>query len=218
MDPAPNRPDGQCEQENPPRGGTGSRSHRKACAVQARLHEGYSDLNPDEEDGRPRYRQTLCLGAEPPRLAGFRYPCSTEGRRGTSTLFSSMENGTIFAIDPNGEPYLASDAGRMLLSIRHENGAKGRRGDLRGYGTVPHIGFSLASNVPSPASPASPTFATQSPSRELPATQGIALRCSTIERPSVHLSSGQIVGRPFDTSRQHEASRVLLGFLAAASF
>jgi hypothetical protein len=32
--------------------------------------------------------------------------------------------------------------------------------DLRRYGTVPHAGFGLASNAPSPTSPLSPTPAT----------------------------------------------------------
>jgi hypothetical protein len=45
--------------------------------------------------------------------------------------------------------------------------------DLRRYGTVPHTGFGLGFERTLAYSPASPTSATRSPSREPPATQGI---------------------------------------------
>ena len=49
--------------------------------------------------------------------------------------------------------------------------------DLPRYGTVPHAGFGLGFERTLAYSPASPTSATPSPSREPPATRGIDPYC-----------------------------------------
>jgi type III restriction enzyme len=63
--------------------------------------------------------------ARNPSPSGFSIPLLDRGKtRNFYPDFLVWKNDTVFAIDPKGEPYLATDAGRKILSIRDENGKK----------------------------------------------------------------------------------------------
>jgi hypothetical protein len=72
--------------------------------------------------------------------------------------------------------------------------------DLRRYGTVPHAGFGLApafAGAPSPTSPASPMYATQSRSRGRPEARGIDANYDSARVSTDHR------GGNLDQSKQH---------------
>lgn len=114
-----------CEAENPHQVGPVMVRPEKLVRFNNALHEGYSDLNPDEEAVARCLDQTGYVWARNPSAGGFSIPLLDRGRtRNFFPDFLVWKDDTILAIDPKGEPYLATDAGRKLLSIRDENGRK----------------------------------------------------------------------------------------------
>lgn len=114
-----------CEEDNPhPVGPVLVRDERLVRFNNA-LHEGYSDLNPDEETVAHALDKTGYEWARNPSPGGFSIPLLDRGStRNFYPDFLIWKNGTVFAIDPKGEPYLATDAGRKLLAIRDDSGRK----------------------------------------------------------------------------------------------
>lgn len=89
------------------------------------LHEGYSDLNPDE---LVYARAIDGLGfpwTRNPVNGGFRIPLLEKGdRRNFYPDFLLWRDGLVFALDPKGEHLLARDSGIKLLDIRDESKAR----------------------------------------------------------------------------------------------
>ena len=114
-----------CEKENPHEVGPVLVRTEKLVPFHNALHEGYSDLIPDEEEVAHAIDKTGHVWARNPSLSGFAIPLLDRGRtRNFYPDFLVWKDGTVFAIDPKGEPYLATDAGRKLLSIRDESSAR----------------------------------------------------------------------------------------------
>lgn len=112
-----------CEEENPHEVGPVLVRPEKLVPFKNALHDGYSDLNPDEEAVAYALDKTGHVWARNPSLSGFSIPLLDRGKtRNFYPDFLIWKNGTVFAIDPKGEPYLATDAGRKILSIRDEKG------------------------------------------------------------------------------------------------
>jgi type III restriction enzyme len=60
-----------------------------------------------------------------PATGGFSIPLLDSGRtRNFYPDFLVWKDEFIFALDPKGAPFLATDAGRKLLAIRDENGKR----------------------------------------------------------------------------------------------
>jgi type III restriction enzyme len=114
-----------CEEENPHEVGPILVRTEKLVSFRNALHEGYSDLNPDEEAVAVALDKTGYVWARNPSPGGFAIPLLDRGKtRNFYPDFLVWKNGTVFAIDPKGEPYLATDAGRKLLAIRNDSGKK----------------------------------------------------------------------------------------------
>jgi len=112
-----------CEEENPHQVGPILVNPEKVVRFQNSLHEGYSDLNPDEEEVAHALDKTGLLWARNPSAGGFSIPLLDRGKtRNFFPDFLVWKDGIVFAIDPKGEPYLSTDAGRKLLSIRGDGG------------------------------------------------------------------------------------------------
>ena len=114
-----------CEDENPHEVGPVLLNPDKLVRFNNALHQGYSDLNPDEEDIAKAIDATGYVWARNPSAGGFAIPLLDRGRtRNFYPDFLVWMDDTVFAIDPKGEPYLATDAGRKLLSISDDAGQK----------------------------------------------------------------------------------------------
>jgi type III restriction enzyme len=114
-----------CEDENPHEVGPVLVHPEKLIRYTNAVHEGYSDLNPDEEEVAHALDRLGYVWARNPSAGGFSIPLLDRGRtRNFFPDFLVWKDDTIFAIDPKGEPYLASDAGRKLLAIRDADGKK----------------------------------------------------------------------------------------------
>lgn len=114
-----------CEDENPHRVGPVLVDRDKLVAFRHALHDGYSDLNPDEEEVAHALDKLGHRWCRNPSSGGFSIPLLDRGRtRNFFPDFLVWKDNVIFALDPKGEPYLATDAGRKLLSIRDDSGAK----------------------------------------------------------------------------------------------
>ncbi|MEC5414764.1 hypothetical protein [Aurantimonas sp. C2-4-R8] len=112
-----------CEDDNPHEVGPILTNPDKLVRFNNALHDGYSDLNPDEEEIAHALDRTGHTWARNPAAGGFSIPLLDRGRtRNFYPDFLVWKGETVFAIDPKGEPYLATDAGRKLLSIRDESG------------------------------------------------------------------------------------------------
>jgi type III restriction enzyme len=112
-----------CEADNPHAVGPVLITPDKLVRFKNALHEGYSDLNPDEEAVAHAIDQTGYAWARNPVSGGFSIPLLDRGRtRNFYPDFLVWKGDTVYALDPKGEPYLATDAGRKLLSIRDESG------------------------------------------------------------------------------------------------
>lgn len=89
------------------------------------LHEGYSDLNPGEEEVAYALDKTEHIWARNPAAGGFKIPLLDRGTtRNFFPDFLVWKDGIVFALDPKGDPYVATDAGRKLLAIRDDAGKK----------------------------------------------------------------------------------------------
>jgi type III restriction enzyme len=114
-----------CEEENPHQVGPILVRAEKLVPFNNALHDGYSDLNDDEEAVAHAIDKMGHVWARNPSPSGFSIPLLDRGKtRNFYPDFLVWKNSTVFAIDPKGEPYLATDAGRKILSIRDENGKK----------------------------------------------------------------------------------------------
>jgi type III restriction enzyme len=112
-----------CENDNPHAVGPILANPEKLVRFRNALHEGYSDLNPDEQEVAHAIDRTELIWARNPVSGGFSIPLLDRGRtRNFFPDFLVWKGDTVFAIDPKGEPYLATDAGRKLLAIRDDNG------------------------------------------------------------------------------------------------
>jgi type III restriction enzyme len=114
-----------CESDNPHPIGPILVYPEKLVRFKNALHDGYSDLNPDEEGLAHVLDAANCQWTRNPSAGGFSIPLLDRGRtRNFYPDFLIWKDGMIFAIDPKGAPYLATDAGRKLLAIRDENGKR----------------------------------------------------------------------------------------------
>lgn len=114
-----------CEDENPHSVGPVLADRDKLISFNHALHEGYSDLNPDEEDVARLLDSVGHPWCRNPSSGGFSIPLLDRGRtRNFFPDFLVWKDDAIFALDPKGEPYLATDAGRKLLAIRDDSGNK----------------------------------------------------------------------------------------------
>ena len=114
-----------CESENPHEVGPVLVNSDKLVRFKNSLHDGYSDLNPGEEQIAHALDKTGFVWARNPSAGGFSIPLLDRGRtRNFYPDFLVWKDETVFAIDPKGEPYLATDAGRKLLSISDDSGKK----------------------------------------------------------------------------------------------
>lgn len=114
-----------CEEDNPQPVGPVLVRPEKMLRFENALHEGYSDLNPDEEAVAYGLDKTGYVWARNPSPGGFWIPLLDRGKtRNFFPDFLVWKNETIFAIDPKGEPFLETDAGRKLLAIRGDDGRK----------------------------------------------------------------------------------------------
>lgn len=114
-----------CETDNPHEVGPIMVRPEKLVRFQNALHQGYSELNPDEEEVAHTLDKTGYVWARNPAAGGFAIPLLDRGRtRNFYPDFLVWKSDTVFAIDPKGEPYLSTDAGRKLLAIRDDSGKK----------------------------------------------------------------------------------------------
>jgi type III restriction enzyme len=114
-----------CEEDNPHEVGPALVRSENMVPFQNAAHEGYSDLNPDEEAVAYALDKTGHVWARNPSPGGFSIPLLDRGKtRNFFPDFLVWKDDIMFAIDPKGEPYLATDAGRKLLSIRDDSGKK----------------------------------------------------------------------------------------------
>jgi type III restriction enzyme len=114
-----------CESDNPHPIGPILVRPEKLVPFKNALHDGYSDLNPDEESFAHALDLTSYQWARNPSAGGFSIPLLDRGQtRNFFPDFLVWKDDMIFALDPKGEPFLASDAGRKLLAIRDENGKR----------------------------------------------------------------------------------------------
>lgn len=114
-----------CEEDNPHEVGPVLVHSDKMVSFNNALHDGYSDLNPDEEAVAYALDKTGYIWTRNPSLSGFSIPLLDRGKtRNFFPDFLVWKNDTVFAIDPKGEPYLPTDAGRKLLSIQNDSGKK----------------------------------------------------------------------------------------------
>ena len=111
-----------CEADNPHLVGPVLVVRDKLVPFTNAVHEGYSDLNPGEEEIAHALDETGHAWARNPSAGGFSIPLLERGRtRNFFPDFLVWKGDTVFAIDPKGEPYLPTDAGRKLLSIRDDS-------------------------------------------------------------------------------------------------
>ena len=114
-----------CEEDNPHEVGPVLIRPDKMAMFKNALHDGYSDLNPDEEAVAYALDKTGHVWARNPSSGGFSIPLLDRGRtRNFFPDFLVWKGDTVFAIDPKGEPYLPTDAGRKLLAIQDDRGRK----------------------------------------------------------------------------------------------
>ncbi len=114
-----------CEEDNPHEVGPVLVRTEKMVLFSNALHDGYSDLNTDEEAVAYALDETGHTWARNPSPGGFSIPLLDWGKtRNFFPDFLVWKGDMVFAIDPKGEPYLATDAGRKLLAIQDEKGKK----------------------------------------------------------------------------------------------
>lgn len=114
-----------CEEDNPHVVGPVLVRPEKMVPFSNALHDGYGDLNPDEKAVAYALDKTGYTWARNPSPGGFSVPLLDRGKtRNFFPDFLVWKGDTVFAIDPKGALYLATDAGRKLLAIQDNKGKK----------------------------------------------------------------------------------------------